>query len=81
MANQTGLPYSKISSNMATLTKGVDFASNRADGVAHALSDGMPIQLNRMRALGARGSLHADQDGMGQYGAYLDGARRSNRSY
>jgi len=55
--------------------------SNSADGVVYALSDGMPIQLKRMRTLGARGSLRADQDGMGQHGADLDGARRSNRSY
>ena len=64
---------------MATLIKGVDLAG--ADGVVHALGGGMPIQLNRMQALGARVSLPVDQDGMGQLGADLDGARRSNRSY
>ena len=57
-------------------TKGVDFASNKADGVAFALSGGMPIQLSRMRAPGTRGSLLADQDGMGRHGADMDSARR-----
>jgi hypothetical protein len=51
------------------------------DGAVKALSGGMPMQLNRMQALGARVSLPVDQDGMGQHGADLDGARRSNRSY
>jgi hypothetical protein len=62
-------------------TKGVDFASNGADGAAFALSGGMPIQLSRMRAPGTRGSLPADRGGMGQHGADLASARQSNGSY
>jgi hypothetical protein len=63
---------------MATLIKEVDLASNRVDGMVHALSDGMPIQLKRMRAEGARGSLLADEEGMDQHGADLGSASRSN---
>ena len=55
--------------------------SNSVDGVAHVLSDGMPIQLKRMRAPGARGARPAGQDGIGQNGAGLDRASRSNGSY
>jgi hypothetical protein len=78
IANRTTLPYSKIGSYMATLTKGVDFASDRADGAVYALSDGMPIQLKRMCAPGARGPDRADYDGMDQHGADLDSVSRSN---
>jgi hypothetical protein len=63
------------------LNKPVDLASNRAEGVVHVLSYGMPVQLNRMQAHGARGSLRADQDGMDQHGAGLESASQSNGPY
>ena len=71
----------EIMAAMATLTKGVDLAFNMVDCVVHALSDGMPIQLKRMRASGSRGSISADQDGLGQHGADLEIASQSNGSY
>ena len=78
IAHRTRLPYSNISSDMATLIKGVDLASNRADGIVHALSNGMSSQLERMQAHGARGTDRADYDGMDQHGADLDNVSRSN---
>jgi hypothetical protein len=66
---------------MATLIKGVDLASNRAQSVAHAHSGGMQIQRRRVRTHGARGPQPIDQDGMGQHRTDLDNASRSIGSY
>jgi hypothetical protein len=65
----------------STLYKTSGLGIRYANGVVYAFSEGMPIQLKRMRASGARGSLPADQDGMGQYGADLEIASQSNGSY
>jgi len=66
---------------MATLYKRSGLGIRYANGVVYALSNGMPIQLKRMRAHGAQGPLAGDQDGMGQHGADLDSASQSNGSY
>ena len=49
--------------------------------MAHALSDGMSSQLERMQADGARCGRPVDYDGMGRYGADLDTVGRPNGSY
>ena len=67
---------------MATLYKTNGLGIRYADGVIYAFSEGDPIQLKRMRSVW-RARLYSPpiQDGMGQHGADLDGARRSNRPY
>jgi hypothetical protein len=74
MRNHTNWP--PIFKLRATLYKRSGFGIRYANGVVYAFSEGMPIQLNRMRAHGARGSLHADQDGLGRHGADMGSARR-----